>query len=62
MQKDYLTVDYKKLPEEYHVNREKVVSDIDKTATKKHVQALLDKGVSLGDCVSFQDKVSLIIK
>lgn len=60
--KDYLSVDYKKLPKEYHVNREKVLSDLDKTATKKHVQELLDKGVSLGDCVSVKDKVSLIIK
>ena len=35
---------------------------MDKTATSKHVQDLLDKGVSLGDCVSVTDKVSLIIK
>ncbi len=60
VQKNYLTVDYKKLPKEYHVNREAIV--IDKTATKKHVQELLDKGVSLGDSVSVTDKVSLIIK
>ena len=63
VQKDYLSVDYKKLPKEYHINREKVVSDIDKTATKKHVQALLNQGVSIdSDCVSVKDKVSLIIK
>ena len=60
VQKDYLSVDYKKLPKEYHINKEKV--EINKTATKKYVQALLDKGVSLGDSVSFKDKVSLIIK
>ena len=60
VQKDYLSVDYKKLPKEYHVNREAIV--MDKTATKKHVQELLDKGVIIGDCVSVKDKVSLIIK
>tara|TARA_Y200000002_G_scaffold382589_2_gene400211 strand:+ start:2621 stop:3157 length:537 start_codon:yes stop_codon:yes gene_type:complete len=61
VQKDYLSVDYKKLPEEYHVNREAIV--MDKTATKKHIQELLDKGVSIdSDCVNVKDRVSLIIK
>ena len=63
VQKNYLTVDYKKLPKLYHVNREKIVFDIDKTATKNQVQYLLDNGVNFdSDCVSVEDKVSLIIK
>ena len=61
VQKDYLSVDYKKLPKEYHVNREVIV--IDKTATKKHVKELLDKGVIIdNDSVSVKNKATLIIK
>ena len=59
--KNHLSVDYKKLPKEYHVNKE--VASMNRAATKKYVQELLDKGVSIDiDCVSVQDKVSLVIK
>ena len=61
VQKDYLSVDYKKLPKEYHVNKE--VVSINRAATKKYVQELLAEGINIdSDCVSVTDKVSLIIK